>query len=251
MTETAIQKAKAGWHASVPSNGFANRPLRASGDNTNTLGLDTPKADVEIETTPEHRNLVAGDPTCADWTRAYDDPDVVALRERLERDNGIKGLEIVAPGEVARAAELFHRDGFVVVEGALSSKQLSHLKAATERVIDEIVTVDPTCAAGGGAGGLPHRYSFGSSSASRHRLHDRAWTDVIDLPTTTPILTEIFGSPNYIVIGGGGDLAMPGAIEYQGLHSDNIWTEPHDPSGRLFIRDLPVPVVTINFQWST
>ena len=40
---------------------------------------------------------------------------------------------------------------------------------------------------------------------------------------------------------------MPGAIEYQGLHSDNIWTEPHDPSGRLFIRDLPVPVVTINF----
>ena len=247
MTETAIQQAKNGWHASVPSNGFANRPRQVYGDNSNTLGLDTPEPDVEIETTPEHRNLVAGDRTCADWTRAYDDPDVVALRERLGQENGIKGLEIVGAGEVARAAELFHRDGFVVVEGALSGKQLSHLRAATERVIDELVTVDPTCAVGGGAGGLPHRYSFGSSSASRHRLDDRAWTDVIDLPTTTPILTKIFGSPNYIVGGGGGDLAMPGAIEYQGLHSDNIWAEPHDPSGRLTTRDLPVPVVTINF----
>ena len=50
-----------------------------------------------------------------------------------------------------------------------------------------------------------------------------------------------------IVYGAGGDLALPGAIEYQGLHSDNVWTELHDPQGGLTMRDVPVPVVHINF----
>ena len=39
----------------------------------------------------------------------------------------------------------------------------------------------------------------------------------------------------------------PGAIEYQGLHSDNVWVEPFDPVGGLTSREMPVPVVTINF----
>ena len=70
-----------GWNAAVPPNGFANRvttELPASNDNP--LGLATQLGDVEIETTPEHLNLVSGDPRCADWTRSYDDPGVVALR---------------------------------------------------------------------------------------------------------------------------------------------------------------------------
>jgi len=33
------------------------------------------------------------------------------------------------------------------------------------------------------------------------------------MPTTTRILTAIFDSPNYVVCGAGGDLALPGAIE--------------------------------------
>jgi ectoine hydroxylase-related dioxygenase (phytanoyl-CoA dioxygenase family) len=156
-------------------------------------------------------------------------------------------LPIVAPSEVERAADLFHRDGFVVVADALSSDQLARMRAATERALAAMLEADPTCAAGGGAGGLPHRYSFGSSSASRHMLHVDEWVDLVDLPTTTPILTAIFGSPNYVLFGGGGDVALPGAIEYQGLHADNVWTEPHDPTGRTSIRDLPVPAVTINF----
>jgi ectoine hydroxylase-related dioxygenase (phytanoyl-CoA dioxygenase family) len=49
------------------------------------------------------------------------------------------------------------------------------------------------------------------------------------------------------VCGSGGDLALPGAIEYQGLHSDNMWSELHDPAGRLTMRDLPVPAIHINF----
>jgi ectoine hydroxylase-related dioxygenase (phytanoyl-CoA dioxygenase family) len=67
------------------------------------------------------------------------------------------------------------------------------------------------------------------------------------MPTTTPILTAIFGSPNYIAYGCGGDLAFPGAIEYQGLHSDNVWSELHDPVGGVTMRDLPVPAVHVNF----
>lgn len=235
-----------GWFSNVPPNGFQARALHQASNN-NDLGLDTPEPEVEIETTPEHRNLVAGDPTCATWTRTPDDPGVVALRERLRANNGIPDLELVSPDQVERAAELFHRDGFVAVKDALTGERLAALQAATDRVVNEILAADPDGSIGGGAGGLPHRYSFGSTSGSRHRLHDPAWVAVIDLPTTTPILTAIFGSPNYVVGGGGGDLALPGAIEYQGLHADNIWAEPFDPVGGITTRDMPVPVVTINF----
>jgi len=229
----------------VPPNGFANRTVSPIASNSNPLGLDTPAAD--IETTPEHYNLIGGDPACDGWTRSFDDPNVVRLRDKLREHNGIRGLQIVDPTDVERAAELFHRDGFVVVRDALEPQQLQRMRQATERALDEMLAVDPTCAAGGGAGGLPHRYSFGSSSASRHMLHVDEWVDMVDMPTTTPILSAIFGSPNYILIGGGGDVAMPGAIEYQGLHSDNVWSELHDPTGRVSTRELPVPAVTINF----
>ena len=235
-----------GWHAEVPPNGFADREVSAAYvSNDNPLGLATPEN--EIETTPEHRNLIAGDPGCVGWTRSYDDPNVVALREKLKRHNGIRGLEIVEPHEAARAARLLHRDGFVVVRDVLTPAQVARLRAATERIIERILEVDPLCAVGGGAGGLPHRYSFGGTSGSRHTLHIREWNEVIDLPTTTPILAEIFGSPNYVVGGAGGDFALPGAIEYQGLHSDNMWTELPDPTGRVTMRDVPPPVVTVNF----
>ncbi|MDW3176816.1 MAG: phytanoyl-CoA dioxygenase family protein [Acidimicrobiia bacterium] len=235
-----------GWFASVPPNGFQNRPDRVESNN-NVLGLDTPEPDIEIETSPEHRNLTAGDPHCADWERRADHPGVLALREELRAHNGIPDLEIISPHEVDRAVELFHRDGFVVVRDALTGDRYTALQDAADAVVDEILAGDPDASIGGGAGGLPHRYSFGMTSASRHRLHHREWVDLIDLPTTTPILTAIFGSANYVVGGGGGDLALPGAIEYQGLHSDNVWAEPFDPVGGITTRDMPVPVVTINF----
>ena len=237
-----------GWNASVPPNGFANRQAVAEGDyNDNPLGLATPVGEIEIETTPEHRNLISGDPRCAGWTRVYDDPGVVALRERLRQRNGIPGLEVVAPDDVERAAALFHRDGFVAVRDAVSSEQLERLRGAAADVIETLVAADPEGAVGGGAGGLPHRYSFGGTSASRHMFHRPEWCELIDMATTTPILTAIFGSPNYIVCGAGGDMAFPGAIEYQGLHSDNVWSELHDPVGGVTMRDLPVPAVHINF----
>lgn len=237
-----------GWCAAVPPNGFANRA--AAGQdlyNDNPLGLATPVGDVEIETTPEHRNLVAGDPRCATWQRSYDDPGVVALRQRLRERNGIPGLEVVAPHEVDRATALFHRDGFVAVRDAVAPDQLARLRSAAAEVIGALIAADPEGAVGGGAGGLPHRYSFGATSATRQMFHRPEWCELIDMPTTTPILTAIFGSADYIAYGCGGDLALPGAIEYQGLHSDNVWTELHDPVGGVTMRDLPVPCIHINF----
>lgn len=237
-----------GWHAEIPPNGLLARPTQVSGvSNSNPLGIATPAQDDGIETTPEHRNLIAGDPNCLGWTRQPDDPGVTAFRDRLQRENGIKGLEMVRPDEVEKAARLFNRDGFVVVADALSPTQLERMQAATASAVRQLTADDPLCAAGGGAGGMPHRYSFGGGSASRHMMHVQEWCELIDLPTTTPILAEIFGSANYITCGGGGDIAMPGAIEYQGLHSDSMWSELPDPDSRVSMRDLPVPVLTINF----
>lgn len=235
-----------GWNADVPPNGFINRPKEIK-NNDNPDGLSSQTAEIEIETTPEHMNLVSGDPNCANWTRQYDDPGVVQLREHLRENNGIKGLELVSPHEVDRATELFHRDGFVAVRDVLDPKQLERMRTAAHKAVADLMQDDPDCSAGGGAGGLPHRYSFGGGSASRHMLHVDEWCELIDLPTTTPILTKIFGSADYVVGGAGGDIAMPGAIEYQGLHSDNMWSELPDPYGNVTMRDLPVPVLTINF----
>lgn len=255
-TESPVESSQAamdrlaaiGWAASVPPNGFHNRAAAAESlYNDNPLGLDTPVGDVEIETTPEHRNLISGDPRCATWTRSYDDPGVVALRERMRERNGIPGLEVCAPDEVERAAALFHRDGFVAVRDAIAPEQLERLRRAAADVIMTLVEADPEGAVGGGAGGLPHRYSFGGTSATRQMFHRPEWCELIDMATTTPILTAIFGSPNYIVCGAGGDMALPGAIEYQGLHSDNVWSELHDPVGGVTMRDLPVPALHINF----
>ncbi|MEP3297050.1 MAG: hypothetical protein ABJO27_11355, partial [Pseudoruegeria sp.] len=61
----------AGWNADVPPNGYINRPKTII-NNDNPDGLSTEMGDIEIETTPEHLNLVSGDPTCAHWTRSYD-----------------------------------------------------------------------------------------------------------------------------------------------------------------------------------
>ncbi len=235
-----------GWNESVPPNGFINRP-KTIANNDNPDGLSTIQTEYEIETTPEHLNLVSGDPSCSTWRRAYDDPGVSALREKLRAENGIRGLELVAPDDVKRAADLFHRDGFVAVRDALPPDVLTRIQKASNEAILALMKDDQDCSAGGGAGGLPHRYSFGGGSASRQMLHKDEWCALIDLPTTTPILTEIFGSADYICGGAGGDIAMPGAIEYQGLHSDNMWSELPDPFGKVTMRDLPVPVLTINF----
>jgi hypothetical protein len=181
----------------------------------------------------DHPGFGVADPR-APRRRAYDDPDVAALRQRLRERNGIFGVEIVDPADVKRAARIFRRDGFVVVRDLLDAPHLDAIRRGCARALDAILS-----APGFGARRyvtetqrLPHRYSYGTCSASRHMMHEPEWTALIDLPTTTPILTEIFGSADYLVRGGGGDVCLPGAIEYQHLH----WDQKDSlamPAGRL------------------
>ncbi|MBV7339718.1 phytanoyl-CoA dioxygenase family protein [Chloroflexi bacterium TSY] len=207
--------------------------------------------------------------------RVYDDPEVEALRAELQERNGIRGLEICSPDEVDRAVRIFRRDGFVVVRDLLNAEQLERWREGCARVLKEILSMP-----GPGrrkyiteTGRLPHRYSYGTCSASRQLLHDSVWASMVDLPTTTPILKAIFGSSDYRVGGAGGDLCLPGAIECQHLHSDGkdpqlllagrirqaeaLGVELNrDSDGNLdvptqkWIMEITVPAVIINFLMS-
>ncbi|HEY2179104.1 MAG TPA: hypothetical protein VGH15_11015, partial [Caulobacteraceae bacterium] len=131
--------------------------------------------------------FTAADPR-APARRVHDDPEVCALREHLRRHNGLIGLEIVTPDEIARARRIFFRDGFVVVRDLLDADALAAFREASGRVLEQILAIP-------GHGGrryvtetdrLPHRYSYGTASASRHLLHEPVWARMIDLATTTP-----------------------------------------------------------------
>jgi hypothetical protein len=202
MTETlrVVGETSVGWCAATPPNETADedgRPL------IRTAGF------------------TAADPK-APARRVYDDPEVVALREHLRRDNGLRGLEIVAPDEIERAKRIFQRDGFVVVRDLLDADTLEMMREASARVLGQILEIPGVDGRKymTESGRLPHRYSYGTASASRQLLHEPEWAAIVDLPTTTPILTALFGGDDYWVVGAGGDLCLPGAIEYQTLHSD-------------------------------
>lgn len=180
------------------------------------------------------------------------DSDLIAQREYLAAHNGIRGLEVLGPGEVERAVRIFHRDGFVVVRDALTPEQLATLRAVTDEVMAEIVALDPDRS---GNRGL-HRYSFGGSSFTRSMLHLPAWQMLVDLPTVTPIVTAIFGSDDYILRAASGDFCLPGATGYQPLHADmrdfldatrTPFSSFADPRGHISVRDLPTPYVCVNF----
>src|ERR1700722_7441468 len=165
--------------------------------------------------------ISAADPR-APARRVYDDPEGVALREHLRRDNGLRGLEIVGPDEIERAKRIFQRDGFVVVRDLLDPDMLATMREASARVLAKILEIPGVDGRKyvTETGRLPHRYSYGTASASRQLLHEPEWAAIVDLPTTTPILTALFGGDDYWVVGAGGDLCLPGAVEYQTLHSD-------------------------------
>ena len=199
MTDTDWRPAaSAGTPRSRPTASPTGRSLRRR--RTATRSVST-RPRTEIETTPEHYNLIAGDPACADVDTRLRRPGRRRAAREAERATTASGAcEILDAGR-GRAS----RRRCSTATGSSSSATHSRPSSSSacrprrDRALDEMLAVDPTCAAGGGAGGLPHRYSFGSSSASRHMMHVDEWVELIDLPTTTPILTAIFGSPNYIV----------------------------------------------------
>ncbi len=181
-----------------------------------------------------------------------DDPKVLALREHLEANNGIKGLDILKPGETGHAVNLFRRDGFVVIANVLNSEQTEILRNGCNAAVDEILALDDARKGNRGS----HRYSFGGSSLTRSQLHRPEWQMLLDVPAVLDIVTAIFQSRDFTLRAASGDFCLPGAVEYQPLHSDvRDWLDAkstpfssfHDPRGELNMRDLPCPYLCVNF----
>ena len=144
-------------------------------------------------------------------------------------------IELIHPTDVAGAASIFHRDGFVAVEKALTPEQLTYAQSGAKRVIAEQMAATPLEDANRGHA----RYSFGS------QMHHPEWTQLIDLPTILPIVEKIWGSSDFICSGGGGDYSAPGA-RIQHLHSD-IRDVFNDPLDLVKINDVPTPYIVVNF----
>mgnify|MGYP006278117205 CR=1 FL=1 len=143
--------------------------------------------------------------------------------------------EIVPCENVDRAVEIFLRDGFVPISGALSDDQLKFIQSGAYRVVEEQQRETAFDDANRGYA----RYSYGQ------QIQNPEWQMLVDLPKTLPILDAIFGSQEYISSGGGGDYSHPGA-EIQFLHSD-MKDMLNDPLGQVTVFDLPSPFVVINF----
>lgn len=174
-------------------------------------------------------------------------------RAYLEANSGIRGLEVLQPTDIDDAVRIFRRDGFVVVENALTPDQTAFLQAGVTDAANEILALDQDRAGNRGS----HRYSFGGSSLTRSMLHRPAWQMLVDLPTVTPLVTALFESDDYVLRAASGDFCLPGATEYQPLHSDMRDFNPAkpspfssfaDPRGFLTTRDLPCPYLCVNFM---
>ncbi len=171
--------------------------------------------------------------------------DIKALTSRLMSNNGMAGLELLSPSEIDRATQIFYRDGFVVIQDVLTPEQVHFLRDGCEREASKIIAIDPKGVGNRG----PYRYSYGGASLTNSVLHKEEWVMLVDLPTVTPIITSIFGSANYHIRRAAGDFCLPGAIQYQPLHTDIVDNvdQFHDPRGITTIRDLPCPAVCCNF----
>ncbi|XRB22235.1 phytanoyl-CoA dioxygenase [Pseudoscourfieldia marina] len=187
-----------------------------------------------------------------------DHPKVVEMREEILEKNGMKDLVICAPSELQRAADLFYKDGFVVIRDVLNAEQLEKLRKGCEEVMTAIVKKDKHRRGNRGS----HQYTFSAPFRHNSMLHHPAWVQLVDLPTLTPILQRIFDSPDYLCYGAGGDFSLPGTVFSQPLHTaigDRfVYQEPgtgdlvshgsfRDPRGIMTLRDLPCPSIACNF----
>jgi hypothetical protein len=95
---------------------------------------------------------------------AVDVRQVVQLRETLEEEAGIPGLEHdmvdpALPGFAKLAAEIFHRDGFCIVKDALTPEALATIRDGCDSTIRKILQHDPERRGNRDS----HRYSFAGS----------------------------------------------------------------------------------------
>jgi ectoine hydroxylase-related dioxygenase (phytanoyl-CoA dioxygenase family) len=184
--------------------------------------------------------------------KAADDPEVVRLRDYLSEANGIKNLQTFKLEDLDGILKAFHRDGFAVVTDVLTPAQIDQLADGCNQVVEEVLALDDARQGNRGS----HRYSFGGSSMTRSQLHRPAWQMLLQLPAVTRLMDAVFGSEDYLLRAASGDFCLPGAVDYQPLHSDvSDWRSAektpfsayYDPSGAVTMRDLPVPYVCMNF----
>ena len=64
-----------------------------------------------------------------------------------------------------------------------------------------------------------YRWSFGAGRRP-WGLVEPEWAVLIDPPPLLAVLTAIYGADDFLCCGCGGDFVLPGAVEYQNLHSD-------------------------------
>jgi len=133
-----------------------------------------------------------------DWRT---DTSTIALRSHLEANNGIKRLDILGVKDVAKAIELFNRDGFVVVADVLEGEQIDFLRQGCNQVAAEILELDEDRKGNRGN----HRYSFGGSSLTRGQLHRPEWKMLLEVKAVTDLVGAIFGSPDFVLRGASGD----------------------------------------------
>lgn len=248
---TVHEDANVGWCEATPANETA--------DQAGNLSIfDDPERDPRAPT-----------------RRAFDDVEVAKLRTYLRENNGLPELEMCEPHEFERISRIFHRDGFVVVKNLLEPSHLQQVRDGCAEQLKKLLAIE-------GIDGrkyvteskrLPHRYSYGTSSGSRQLLHDPVWASLVDLPTTTPILKTLFGLDDYALMGAGGDVCLPGAMEYQVLHidyphQDAVTPERIEQAARLGVKARCAedgtldsrsqqmilvktpPIITINFMMS-
>ena len=155
-----------GWDINLPPNEYVDEygePIEA--------GIDFGEPDPRVPSRRDHNH-----------------PEVQHLREHLRKNNGIRNLEICSPDEVERATRIFRRDGFVVVRDLLSPDRLADMREACARNLRKILSVPGLYGRRymQESGRLPHRYCYGTTSASRQMMHEMAWANMIDMPTNTP-----------------------------------------------------------------
>ena len=100
-----------------------------------------------------------------------------------------------------------------MVEDVLDEQRLAKLRRGCEICIREMVGRDPLRVSNRGS----HRYSFGQAPA-HFGLQDE-WSTMIDPPVLSEVLTEVFGTRDYVCVNGvvGGDYNVPGSVEYRAL----------------------------------
>lgn len=185
-------------------------------------------------------------------TNAKNSDEIQRLTAHLLANNGIANLQRLGLDDVELIVKRFKKDGFVVVENILQPDQVAMLAEGCNQVVDEILALDAERAGNRGA----YRYSFGGSSLTRSQLHHPAWQMMLEVPAVTKLVSAIFGSDDFILRAASGDFCLPGAVEYQPLHSDvRDWLSAkqtpfssfYDASGQVSLRDMPCPYVCVNF----